>query len=151
MKLISIIAFCLLFCNEIKAQVLPWGWCGIVNVYDAAGNRTKRVYFCQNGDPYPQRPGSGTAEPEQPKKITEAFQPVDKLYPNPTSGKVFVTFSRELNNAILSIHDNTGKLLSTFKAKGMQVEFDLSPFPAGMYYIRIEENGKVINKKVIKL
>jgi len=35
-------------------QQLPLNTRGIVNIYDAAGDRTKRVYFCNFGiDPYP--------------------------------------------------------------------------------------------------
>jgi hypothetical protein len=135
------------------AQQLPLGTCGIVNVYDAAGNRTKRVYFCNNGiDPYPTGPqtaGKG-AEAIVEKNETKEFQYVDALYPNPTTGKVFVTFSKSLSNASISITDNNGKALAQFKANGYKVDFDLSPYAAGMYYVRIEEDGKVITKKVIK-
>ena len=135
------------------AQQLPLGTCGIVNIYDAAGNRTKRVYFCNNGiDPYPTGPqmeGKGL-ETIVEKKETKEFQYVDALYPNPTTGKFFVTFSKNLTNGIISIMDNNGKTLAQFKASGYKVDFDLSPYAAGMYYVRIEENGKVITKKVIK-
>jgi hypothetical protein len=145
--LISFIAF-----NSF-AQQLPLGTCGIVNVYDAAGNRTKRVYFCNNGlDPYPTGPqteGKG-AEIIVEKKETTEFLYVDALYPNPTTGKFFVTFSKSLSNASISITDNNGKILAQFKVKGYKVDFDLSPYSAGMYYVRIEEDGKVITKKVIK-
>jgi hypothetical protein len=138
------------------AQQLPLGTCGIVNVYDAAGNRTKRVYFCNNGiDPYPTGPqstGKGTEiiVVKNETKETKEFQYVDALYPNPTTGKVFVTFSKSLLNASISITDNNGKILARFKASGYKVDFDLSPYAAGMYYVRIEEDGKAITKKVIK-
>jgi len=132
---------------------LQLGTCGVVNVYDAAGNRTKRVYFCNNGiDPYPTGPqseGRGTEIIVEKKETTE-FQYVDALYPNPTTGKFFVTFSKNLSNATVSIMDNNGKTLTQFKAGGYKVDFDLSPYAAGMYYVRIEEEGKVITKKVIK-
>lgn len=133
---------------------LPLGTCGIVNIYDAAGNRTKRQYFCQNGiDPYPQK-GQQVITEEKPEvkepKTTTEFQYVDALYPNPTTGKFFVTFSKSLSNASISILDNTGKRLAGFKASGYKVDFDLSPYAAGMYYVRIEEEGAVITKKVVK-
>jgi hypothetical protein len=135
------------------AQRLSLGECGIVNVYDLAGNRTKRVYFCNNGiDPYPTGPQTAAkgAEIVVEKKETTEFQYVDALYPNPTTGKFFVTFSKNLSNASVSIVDNNGKTLAQFKAKGYKVDFDLSPYAAGMYYVRIEEDGKVITKKVVK-
>lgn len=143
----------LFFAIDGLAQQLPLGTCGIVNVYDLAGNRTKRVYFCNNGiDPYPTGPqttGKGT-EIVVEKKETKEFQYVDALYPNPTTGKFFVIFSKSLSNASISITDNNGKTLAWFKASGYKVDFDLSPYSAGMYYVRIEEDGKVITKKVIK-
>lgn len=126
------------------AQQLPLGTCGIVCTYDAAGNRLKRVYFCNNGvDPYPRAQKAPDGE-------TTEYQPVDALYPNPTSGKFTVTFSKSLSNAAVSITDNNGKVVAQFKASGYNVEFDLSPYAAGIYYIRIEEEGKLISKKVVK-
>lgn len=35
------------------AQQLLLNTCGIVHIYDASGNRTKRIYFCNNGGTYP--------------------------------------------------------------------------------------------------
>lgn len=153
--ILTVIAFVVSL--ESIGQQLPVGTCGIVNVYDAAGNRTKRVYFCNNGiDPYPlrnnQQPTQSETETPAVTKEGESreFQYVDALYPNPTTGKFFVTFSKNLSNASISITDNTGKTLTRFNANGNRVDFDLSPYAAGIYYVRIEEGGKVITKKVIK-
>jgi hypothetical protein len=104
----------LLFCGIIiasalpaLAQQLPANACGIVNVYDNAGNRTKRVYFCNNGPAYPAR------------KATEAIQQVDALYPNPTTGKFVVTFSLALQKAQVTMLDVNGKTISRFIAMGI--------------------------------
>ena len=153
-KILTIIIF-LFFIADAFAQQLPLGTCGIVNVYDAAGNRTMRVYFCNNGlDPYPMRNQQPTENDKGISVIketeTKEFQYVDALYPNPTTGKFFVTFSKNLSNASISITDNNGKALAQFKASGNKVDFDLSPYAAGVYYVRIEEGGKIITKKVIK-
>jgi ribosomal protein S11 len=152
-KRLFITAISFFFALQGFAQQLPLGTCGIVNVYDAAGNRTKRVYFCNNGiDPYPtgsQPAGKGT-ETVIEKNETKEFQYVDALFPNPTTGRFFVTFSKSLSNASISITDNNGKTIVQFKASGYKVDFDLSPYAAGMYYVRIEEDGKAITKKVVK-
>src|SRR5690348_2143948 len=98
----KIICFLILLATAFPAlaQQLPSGECGIVHVYDAAGNRTKRVYFCNNGtDPYPARKQTDAV------KTTEEVQQVDALYPNPTTGKFFVTFSKALNKATVYIMD----------------------------------------------
>lgn len=126
------------------AQQLPPNTCGIVNVYDAAGNRTKRVYFCNNGvDPYPNKT---IKEPG----VTEEFQVIDALYPNPTTGRFSVTFSKALNNALVFITDANGKIISRFNANGYKVDFDLSQFSAGVYFVRLEDAGNIIVKKVVK-
>lgn len=129
----------------VLAQQLPPNTCGIVNVYDNAGNRTKRVYFCNNGtDPYPARKQTDAV------KTTEEVQQVDALYPNPTTGKFFVTFSKALNKATVYIMDVTGKTVSRFTASGNSVDFDLSSSPSGIYFIRIDDEGKSLVKKVVK-
>lgn len=126
------------------AQQLPLNSCGIVNIYDAAGNRTKRVYFCNNGvDPYPTKSKVNQSE-------TMEFQSVDALYPNPTTGKFFVTFSKALDNAHVYITDVNGKLISKFKATGYKVDFDLSGVAAGVYFVRIKDDKDIISKKVVK-
>lgn len=141
-----------LFMADSFSQQLPYGTCGILNSYDAAGNRTQRVYFCNNGGPYPAGPEmGGSAQGAKTEKVAATeFQYVDALYPNPTSGFFSVTFSKALLNAAISISDNNGKRISSFSASGTKVDFDLSVYAAGVYYINIEEDGKTITKKVIK-
>ncbi len=140
-----------LFSLSICAQQIPVGSCGIVNIYDATGNRTKRTYFCNNGiNPYPQRPAAQqVATAELVKDITE-FQEVDALYPNPTTGRFSVTFSKALDRATIHILDEAGKIIVRVNAKGYKVDVDLSSKAAGIYFVQIEDNGKVITKKVVK-
>jgi len=136
-------------------QQIPVGSCGIVNIYDAAGNRTKRTYFCNNGtNPYPQRPAgqstnAATATDPSAGSGSE-FQEVDALYPNPTTGKFSVTFSNALDNATIQILDAGGKAIRQVKAKGNRIEFDLSAQASGVYYIRIKQSGRTIIKKIVK-
>ena len=90
-------AIILLLSLSLSAQQIPVGSCGIANIYDAAGNRTKRTYFCNNGtNPYPQRPaGQQVATAELVKEIiVTEFQEVDALYPNPTTGRFSVSFNK---------------------------------------------------------
>jgi hypothetical protein len=130
--IISVLAF------TAYSQQLPLGTWGIVNVYDKSGNRTKRVFFMNNGQAYPAR------------KATEVVQQVDALYPNPTTGKFVVTFSRALQKAQVLMLDVNGKTISRFIANGNVIEFDLSSSPSGIYFIRIDDSGNVILKKVVK-
>ncbi|HEV8084480.1 MAG TPA: T9SS type A sorting domain-containing protein [Chitinophagaceae bacterium] len=137
-------AIILLFTFSGFAQQLPLNTCGIVHTYDASGNRLKRVYFCNNGiDPYPTRVSQTTS-------ITEEVQLIDALYPNPTTGKFSVTFSKPLKNAEVFITDVSGKVVQHFKAGGNKVDFNLSSEAAGTYFMKINDAGNIIMKKVVK-
>jgi Secretion system C-terminal sorting domain len=137
------------------AQQIPFGSCGIVYLYDQAGCRGKRIYFCNDGTaPYPTLRQGGPHSPVQIQlaqgEIAE-FVEVDALYPNPTTGKFSVTFSKGLQNAAVFVTDLQGKVMLQFKASGNKIDFDLSGVAAGAYLVRIEEKGKAITKKVVKL
>jgi hypothetical protein len=160
-------SFFLLFAFAGVAQQLPIGSCGIVNTYDPSGNRLRRLYFCNNGvDPYPLKTSStivtskpkaagqtisqpGFVDPRNPK-VNWEFQSVDALYPNPTTGKFSVTFSKALSNAVIIITDVHGKTILRFTASGYKVDFDLSYLASGTYFVKINDAGNVIGKKVIK-
>lgn len=141
------------------AQQIPLGSCGFVYIHDASGNRTRRVYFCNNGSPYPtvvNPAGNDNKQTEKDLSFTREeiknmeFQPVDALYPNPTTGIFFITFSKSLVNANIIITDNNGKLIKQYKTTGFKLTCDLSSLAAGIYFVKIEENGQLITKKVIK-
>ena len=136
------------------AQQIPLGSCGIVYVHDAAGNRTRRVYFCNNGvDPYPTIAPPANPGDEQFTKQelgNMELQLVDALYPNPTTGIFYVTFSKDLSSANISIIDITGKTVRQYKVNGKKLTCDLSALPGGTYFVRIEEKSNTITKKVIK-
>lgn len=158
MKTIFLVITILFFnCCDSFAQQLPVGTCGIVYVHDAAGNRTRRVYFCNNGiDPYPQRTATPAANDPKEIPFTEneiknmEIQEVEALYPNPTSGVFNVLFSKKLQQANIIIVDMNGKVMQQFRASGLQLTCDLSSYAAGTYFIRIQEKGSVISKKIIK-
>ncbi len=83
------------------AQQLPLNTCGIVHIYDAAGNRTKRIYFCNNGSPYPTRvvlnDSIATTSILPPNA---EFQMVDALYPNPTQESFLLHLVKRLTRQV---------------------------------------------------
>lgn len=106
-------------------------------------------------NPYPQRDSivKGDKDEEQTEiKLNETteFQQIEALYPNPTTSKFSVTFSKALNNTTIYVLDAAGKTIMTVKARGYKADFDLAGKAAGVYYVHIEENGKIITKKVVK-
>jgi hypothetical protein len=150
----------LFFVNtQLFAQQIPVGMCGIVYIYDANGARVKRVYFCNNGtDPYPTARAvntsaiaeSGVINKLQEKESTAAFEKIEAIFPNPTTGKFSITFSNALQNANIVITDINGKIVQQSKGNGNRLAFDLSTLSAGIYFVRIEEAGKVITEKIVK-
>lgn len=143
---------CIIAFQTIKAQSIPPNTCGILYTYDNAGNRIKREYFCNNSGRMANEPlitavKDSTATAAQPET---SFQVVDALFPNPTTGTFYIRFGKALDNAIIHIIDNNGKLIQQSKASGTQVTFDLSSMASGVYFVRINDGGNVILKKVIK-
>ena len=78
------------------------------------------------------------------------IQPVNALYPNPTTGIFFIRFGKALVNANISITDNNGKAVMQYKATGFKLTCDLTSLAVGIYFVKIEDNGQLITKKVIK-
>jgi hypothetical protein len=108
------------------------------------------VYFCNNGsNPYPTRkaPTDTTLNRLQ---IDEEVQMIDALYPNPTTGRFFIQFNKELKNASVLLMDMSGKVVEQVAGNGYRLSFDLSNMASGTYIVRIEDEGMVITKKVIK-
>ncbi len=136
----------LFFSLQVFSQEIPVGSCGLLLTYDAAGNRIKREYYCNNGS-------SRMAQQELAKEIEAAaagFEEVEALYPNPTTGRFFITFSKPIDQSVIQILDVNGKLIQQVKGSGNRLEFDLSHQPSGTYFVLINTNGVIINKKVIR-
>lgn len=85
-----------------------------------------------------------------PLRISD-IETLDKIsvYPNPTSGKFIISGIDGLNG--LEIYDILGKKI----VEARQVyfsgpwEIDLSPYPAGIYYLRIRTEDAVFGRKII--
>ena len=75
---------------------------------------------------------------------------MDALYPNPTTGIFFITFSKALQNAKIKVMDVNGNTILNSTSSGTKLTMDLSRFAPGTYFIRIQEDGKMISKKIIK-
>lgn len=140
-NILPIFLVCCFFTTSTKAQSLPANTCGIVYTYDAAGNRTQRAYVCNNG---------GGIAPVFTENTSEVIQQVTELYPNPTTGRFTVLFTRELKNAPVILYDINGKELQRSKRSGNQLLFDLTPYAAGVYLLRIEDEKNLITFKVVK-
>jgi len=76
------------------------------------------------------------------------------IYPNPTTDKVTVTFKGLNNNVTLKLLNVQGGLMFTTNFEANTDNFtqslDLSNYPNGMYYIQVENNGKIYVNKMVK-
>lgn len=71
------------------------------------------------------------------------------LYPNPASNIINIKSPRDYD---VSIFDIYGKQVGVLKIKADDVvEFNLSQYMSGTYFIKFQSNQKVVTKKVVKL
>lgn len=135
--------------NTLKAQSLPAGSAGIVYTYDAAGNRTKVEYVVNNTTSAIQAANKiDTAAIA--KKLNEQVLKVNALYPNPTTGQITVRLVAPLQNGIVQIMDIAGHVVINETANGSMLNYDLSRFAAGIYFLHIEQGDQKITMKIIK-
>jgi len=83
--------------------------------------------------------------------ITIGPKPNDKvsISPNPNDGRFLIESTTDLKE--LFITDGNGKILIRFTdfVTG-QNQVDIANFPTGTYYVRYEQEGKVVSQKVVK-
>lgn len=68
------------------------------------------------------------------------------IYPNPTSGSIFLIAEQIINS--ITLLDASG--IALLNIDNPSNEIDLSPYPAGIYFMQIQMDAGVIMKKLIK-
>jgi len=70
--------------------------------------------------------------------------------PNPTTGQITISLE-ERTPTTITLRNSLGQhLLSEKHPSSNEVVFDISSYPTGMYFLKLEMNGIVITKKVVK-
>ena len=85
------------------------------------------------------------------EEAASSQQSAVSVYPNPTAGLVYVkTDGMPISD--ITIHNITGQPVATqaFQQSGNQAIIDLSPLPAGVYYLTVKSGGTTTRHKVIK-
>ncbi len=77
------------------------------------------------------------------------------LQPNPTTGyfTIRAQFEQAVENLQVSVFDLVGNQLwsqQNDKVTDLNAQFDLSAYPAGMYFVRLMAEGKILTKKIVK-
>ncbi|MBT7145132.1 MAG: T9SS type A sorting domain-containing protein, partial [Bacteroidetes bacterium] len=73
------------------------------------------------------------------------------IYPNPVKEKLFIN-SEIAEIEKIDIYNSIGKLIYTETNKAKNIELDVSKYPMGVYFIRIDlQNGNIIFKPVFFL
>jgi hypothetical protein len=71
-----------------------------------------------------------------------------KIFPNPVSDILNIEIEGE--NAYISLHDQTGRMIRNFQPTRNNLQINLSDLPNGMYYATITVDGLHTVKKLIK-
>ena len=83
-----------------------------------------------------------------PEKTTNKAEIKLNIYPNPVEDIVRIT---GLEGAYaVKMLDAVGQVIASAKGSSAELVFDLSNKPTGMYLIKIESQGKVFTRKLIK-
>ncbi len=107
--------------------------------YDWAGNKEEKVAKAE----VEMAPSSLTATNSMATKMT-------RIYPNPTTGKVFLSFEESNKGVVIKVNDPIGKLVKMKSANTNDlVLLDLSDCPSGLYYIRVEIGRQRFVQKII--
>lgn len=70
------------------------------------------------------------------------------IFPNPTFDKITIKSCMQLD--YIELHDLSGKLLKQNKLADKEFELDVTDLSAGIYFITINQKGKLFHNKVVK-
>ncbi len=75
------------------------------------------------------------------------------FFPNPGKYEVFFETNKFINNAYLYLYNSTGQIVKKMNnISGHNFELEIDDLPAGIYFIRLQQNGSTIktNKLIIE-
>lgn len=112
--------------------------------YDDSGNQIERKFN-----------SSGLKQGEENLSLSEQFEDKINIYPNPTRGKFYIEWEKEVSSYISFVEVlSTSAIIQTIRTESHQnmLNIDLTSKQSGIYFVRfIFTDGSSISKKVIKL
>jgi len=87
-----------------------------------------------------------------PTSIPEMEEPEIQVYPNPATDLVMIRFSEDLKNRSLSLFvtDVMGRKMLSESDVNSSSTIDVSRWPSGVYFIRMEQDGRYFGRKFLK-
>jgi hypothetical protein len=87
-----------------------------------------------------------------PTSIPEMEEPEIQVYPNPATDLVTIRFSEDLKNRPLSwvVMDVMGRKMLSESNVNSSSTIDVSQWPSGVYFIRMEQDGRYFGRKFLK-
>jgi hypothetical protein len=87
-----------------------------------------------------------------PTSIPEMEELEIQVYPNPATDLVTIRFSEELKNKSLSwvVMDVMGRKMLSENDLDSSSIIDVSQWPSGVYFIRMEQDGRYFGRKFLK-
>ncbi len=120
--------------------------------YDLAGNRVTKVacaaaIVVNNSSQLPEALQKDVNDSNE-SQLTDTKLSYDvRVYPLPTSSKMYLLVSGYTSNAKWSIFNTMGRLI--LNGVNNLDEIDLSTFPSGNYLFKLEENGHLTTKNIV--
>jgi poly(3-hydroxybutyrate) depolymerase len=87
-----------------------------------------------------------------PTSIPEMEELEIQVYPNPATDVVTIRFSEDLKNRSLSlvVTDVMGRKMLSESNVNASSTIDVSQWPSGVYFIRMEQDGRCFGQKILK-
>jgi hypothetical protein len=87
-----------------------------------------------------------------PTSVSEARQPVERVYPNPVKDQLFIESESQSSNTEVSILDLSGRLLCSkiFNGATTRKEIEFSAFGSGSYIVRTNNSGNIVTHLIVK-
>lgn len=76
---------------------------------------------------------------------------VMKVYPNPTKGNITITdINSGMGDAVIDVYSASGRHIMTRTVAAGHVTIDITGQPAGIYYVKVTQNGVIRRFRIVK-
>jgi hypothetical protein len=73
-----------------------------------------------------------------------------KVYPNPTTGNVTISFGDQLNDALVVVYSSLGKEIFRQSVSQKETTISLKDYVEGIYFVEIQNGEDVVTTRIVK-